>query len=99
MAAGYAYGQLERALRTAASATDGATRARARAKAGRWQDVLTGMADGTLRIGSRTPVADTAAWVTLEVAHGGFATDRYLAERPRPPCPPTGRASAPRPGP
>ncbi|WP_328456855.1 hypothetical protein [Amycolatopsis sp. NBC_00438] len=82
MATGYAYGQLERALRTAASAKDGATRARARAKAGRWQDVLTGITDGTLRIGSRTPVADTPAWVTLEVAHGGFATGRYVAEVP-----------------
>ncbi|WP_410675067.1 hypothetical protein [Amycolatopsis sp. cmx-4-68] len=79
---GYAYGQLERALRTAASAKDGATRRRARAKAGRWQEVLTGMADGTLKIGSHTPVADTPAWVTLEVAHGGFATGRYLAEVP-----------------
>ncbi|MFI5585835.1 hypothetical protein ACIA5G_12435 [Amycolatopsis sp. NPDC051758] len=79
---GYAYGQLERALRGAASAKDSAARHRARAKAGRWQDVLAGMADGTLRIGSRTPVADTPAWVTLEVAHGGFATGRYLAEVP-----------------
>ncbi|MFJ1767320.1 hypothetical protein ACIOD2_43790 [Amycolatopsis sp. NPDC088138] len=86
MAMGYAYGQLERALRTAASAKDSATRARARAKTGRWQDVLTGMADGTLRIGSRTPVADTPAWVTLEVAHGGFATGRYLAEVPLDPA-------------
>jgi hypothetical protein len=25
-------------------------------------------------------VADTPSWVTLEVAHGGFATERYLAE-------------------
>lgn len=79
---GYAYGQLERALRTTASTKDGATRRRARAKAGRWQEVLAGMADGTLEIGSRTPVADTPAWVTLEVAHGGFATGRYLAEVP-----------------
>ncbi|MEQ0559824.1 hypothetical protein ABJI51_12125 [Amycolatopsis sp. NEAU-NG30] len=79
---GYAYGQLERALRTAESTSDPAVRRRARAKAGRWRDVLAGMADGTLRIGSRTPVADTPAWVTLEVAHGGFATGRYLAEVP-----------------
>lgn len=26
------------------------------------------------------PVADTPAWVTLEVAHGGFATGRYLTD-------------------
>ncbi|MEV7096735.1 hypothetical protein AB0M80_28165 [Amycolatopsis sp. NPDC051045] len=79
---GYAYGQLERALRTASSTTDTAVRRRARAKAARWQEVLDGMADGTLKAGSRTPVADTPAWVTLEVAHGGFATGRYLAEVP-----------------
>ncbi|MYW97860.1 hypothetical protein G3I59_46455 [Amycolatopsis rubida] len=77
---GYAYGQLERAVRTAMSAKDRATRRRAAAKAGRWQDVLTGMATSSLRIGSRTPVADTPAWVTLEVVHGGFATGRFLAE-------------------
>jgi hypothetical protein len=82
MPIGYAYGQLERALRSTASAPDGAARARARAKAGRWADVLAGMTGGTLEIGSRTPVADTPAWVTLEVAHGGFATGRYLAEVP-----------------
>ncbi|MEV4052451.1 hypothetical protein AB0J55_14820 [Amycolatopsis sp. NPDC049688] len=79
---GYAYGQLERALRTATSTKDAAVRRRARAKAGRWQEILDGMAGGTLEIGSRTPVADTPAWVTLEVAHGGFATGRYLAEVP-----------------
>ncbi|MEA5362865.1 hypothetical protein VA596_25245 [Amycolatopsis sp., V23-08] len=86
MAMGYAYGQLERAMRSAASTTDGAARARAQAKAGRWREVLSGMADGTLRIGSRTPVAGTPAWVTLEVAHGGFATGRYLAEVPLDPA-------------
>ncbi|KDN18084.1 hypothetical protein [Amycolatopsis rifamycinica] len=79
---GYAYGQLERALRTASSTTDAGVRRRARAKAGRWRAVLAGMADGTREVGSRTPVADTPAWVTLEVAHGGFATGRYLAEVP-----------------
>ncbi|WP_410639043.1 hypothetical protein [Amycolatopsis sp. lyj-346] len=79
---GYAYGQLERALDTASSTEDEAVRRRAHAKAGRWQAVLAGMADGSLTVGSRTPVADTPAWVTLEVAHGGFATGRYLAEVP-----------------
>ncbi|WP_116200184.1 hypothetical protein [Amycolatopsis circi] len=83
---GYAYGQLQRAVRTAMSAKDSATRQRARAKASRWQDVLTGMAAGSLRIGSRVPVAGTPAWVTLEVAHGGFATGRFLAEVPLSPA-------------
>lgn len=67
----YAFGQLARAL-------NGATENPA--KADQWRAVLAGMADGTLEVGSRTPVADTPAWVTLEVAHGGFATGRHLAE-------------------
>lgn len=70
---GYAFGQLLRALRHAGADS---------ARAARWHAVLDGMADGTLTVGSRTPVADTPAWVTLEVAHGGFATGRYLAEAP-----------------
>jgi len=77
---GYAFGQLERALETAAKHGDPKTRERALAKAERWRAVLAGMADGALTVGSRTPVADTPPWVTLEVAHGGFATGRYLAE-------------------
>src|SRR5690606_26560743 len=51
-------------------------------KVEQWRAVLEGMATGTLTVGSRTPVRDTPAWVTLEVAHGGFATGRYLAEGP-----------------
>ncbi|MEV6909276.1 hypothetical protein [Amycolatopsis sp. NPDC051071] len=70
---GYAYGQLRRALRYAGADS---------ARADRWRAVLDGMADGTLTVGSRTPVADTPAWVTLEVLHGGFASGRYLAEAP-----------------
>lgn len=77
---GYAFGQLERALETASKHGDAKTRERALAKADRWRAVLAGMAHGTLTVGSRVPLADTPAWVTLEVAHGGFATGRYLAE-------------------
>jgi hypothetical protein len=69
----YPLEQLNRALRSATADP---------AKVSRWQAVLDGMAAGTLTVGSRTPVADTPAWVTLEVAHGGFATGRYLAETP-----------------
>lgn len=79
---GYALGQLERALVAAVSSSDPAVRARAAAKADRWHAVLAGMAVGQLAVGSRTPVRDTPAWVTLEVAHGGFATGRLLAEQP-----------------
>lgn len=71
----YAFGQLERALLRVPADGD-----KALAKVARWRAVLDGMADGTLAVGSRTPVADTPAWVTLEVAHGGFATGRFLAE-------------------
>ncbi len=76
----YALGQLSRAMHTAQEHADPQTRERARTKAAKWTAVLEGMAEGTLRIGSRTPVAQTPAWVTLEVAHGGFSTGRYLAE-------------------
>jgi hypothetical protein len=78
----YAFGRLWRALDTAAHSTDAQVRARAREKAARWEDVIAGIASGHLKVGSRTPVADTPAWVTLEVSHGGFATGRYLAESP-----------------
>lgn len=76
----YAFGRLSRAVHTAQEHADPQTRERARTKANRWSAVLEGMAAGTLQIGSRTPVAQTPAWVTLEVAHGGFSTGRYLAE-------------------
>ncbi|MFD5826997.1 hypothetical protein [Lentzea sp. NPDC060358] len=79
---GYATGQLAKALAAASSASTGADRERALRKVRHWEDVVRGMAGGTLSVGSRTPVADTPAWVTLEVAHGGFATGRYLAEVP-----------------
>lgn len=75
--AGYPLAQLNRALRQSAADP---------ARIARWQAVLDGMADGTVTIGSRTPVAGTPAWVTLEVAHGGFATGRYLAETPLTPA-------------
>jgi hypothetical protein len=62
----YALGQLERALDAAVSSSDPAVRARAAAKVDRRQAVLAGMADGELTVGSRTPVRDTPAWVTLK---------------------------------
>ena len=52
------------------------------AKADQWRAVIDGMATGSLSIGSRAPVSGTPTWVTLEVAHGGFATGRLLAEHP-----------------
>ncbi len=82
VASGYAVGRLWAALETAVSSGDEATRSRAAGKVRQWRAVLDGMADGRLSVGSRTPVAGTPAWVTLEVVHGGFATGRHLAEQP-----------------
>lgn len=78
----YAMGRLQQALHTAVTSGDAATRRRAEAKAERWRAVLGGMASGGLTVGSRTPVRDTPAWVTLEVVTGGFSTGRLLAEGP-----------------
>lgn len=78
----YAIGRLRRALAAATSHADPEVRRRAAARVEQWQAVLGGMADGSLTIGGRTPVAGAPAWITLEVAHGGFATGRLLAEGP-----------------
>lgn len=79
---GYAWGQLQLAVERAQRAGDRGARARAEQKLRGWQLVLDGMAGGTLLVGSRTPVENTPAWVTLEVMHGGFASGRHLAEQP-----------------
>jgi hypothetical protein len=79
---GYVLGQLARAFSTSQTHADPPTRGRAGTKVGRWLKVLSGMLSGLLRVGSRTPVADTPAWATLEVAHGGFATGDLLAAGP-----------------
>jgi hypothetical protein len=78
----YAMGQLRRAIDSLAAGTDLGDRAQAEAKIARWRSVIAAMADGSLEAGSRTPVAGAPVWVTLEVAHGGFATGRFLAETP-----------------
>ena len=75
----YAIGQLLKAAQTQTTHPDAATRARAAEKIQQWQQVFTQMLDGSLRVGSRTPLRDTPAWVTLEVAAGGFATGHLLA--------------------
>lgn len=71
---GYAFARLEAAL-----ASPGPT---APAKQQAWRQVIFGMLEGWLRPGSRTPVADTPPWVSLEVAQGGFATGTYSAGGP-----------------
>jgi hypothetical protein len=78
----YAVGRLRHALERALTADDVGVRRRAAARVDAWRNVLDGMASGRLTVGSRTPVAETPAWVTLEVLEGGFASGRYLAETP-----------------
>ena len=75
----YAIGQLLKAAQTQTTHPDAATRARAAEKIQKWQQVFTQMLDGTLQVGSRTPLRNTPAWVSLEVAAGGFATGHLLA--------------------
>ena len=79
---GYAAFQLARALTTAEQHQDAAARERAREKAKKWQAVFEGMLDGSLGVGSRTPMSNTPEWVTLEVVTGGFATGGFMAGGP-----------------
>ncbi|GGV01022.1 hypothetical protein GCM10010182_18070 [Actinomadura cremea] len=76
---GYAAGQMARAFTTAMSHEDAGTRRRAEERLARWRRVLDGMGDGSLAVGSRTPVAGLPAWATLEVLRGGFATGEAAA--------------------
>ncbi|QFG21503.1 hypothetical protein [Actinomadura sp. WMMB 499] len=76
---GYAAGQMARAFTTAMSHEDAATRRRAEERLARWRRVYDAMGDGSLDVGSRTPVAGLPAWVTLEVVRGGFATGAAAA--------------------
>src|SRR5262245_19155803 len=69
----YAWGQLERARRTAAEHADADVRARAQESAAKWESVIVGMQNGTIDVGSRTPTS-APAWVSLQVVTGGFAT-------------------------
>ncbi|MFI1380269.1 hypothetical protein [Embleya sp. NPDC020886] len=79
---GYADWQLAKAFHTATSHESEATRRRAEERVHRWTQVARGMADGSLTIGSRTPVRGLPAWVTPEVVRGGFATGDAAAGGP-----------------
>ncbi|MBN9121155.1 MAG: hypothetical protein J0I06_18725 [Planctomycetes bacterium] len=79
---GYALGQLARALTASESHPDAGVRDRAARKVETWTRVFQGMLAGSLRVGSRVPVAGAPAWATLEVATGGFATGALLAGGP-----------------
>ncbi|MBC9712979.1 hypothetical protein H9Y04_10400 [Streptomyces sp. TRM66268-LWL] len=80
--AGYAAHELAKAFVTALTHRDPATRDRADQRGQRWRAVLAGMAAGSLRIGSRTPVAGLPSWVTPEIVRGGFATGDASAGGP-----------------
>jgi hypothetical protein len=79
---GYAVGQMAKAFVTALTHEDDDTRRRAEERLRRWESVVSGMADGTLSIGSRTPVDGLPAWATPEVVRGGFATGTAAAGGP-----------------
>jgi hypothetical protein len=79
---GYAAFQIAKALTTAERHADPATRERARDRITAWASVLTGMVNGSLTVGSRTPVENMPGWVTLKVVTGGFATGDVLAGGP-----------------
>src|SRR5579859_7651850 len=64
---GYVLRQLAHAFATSQHHKDPATRERATATVTRWLQVFQGMLSGSLTIGSRTPVAETPVWATLEV--------------------------------
>lgn len=82
---GYAIGQLARALSafdTHTDSPDPGLKERTQRRIETWSKVFARMLSGALEIGSRTPVADTPAWATLEVATGGFATGELRAAGP-----------------
>lgn len=79
---GYVVGQLLRAISTSATHADPSARQRALERVKRWEQVFQGMFDGTISIGSRNPVSGIPAWVTLDVAHGGFAVGSLTAGGP-----------------
>ncbi|MEM9191728.1 MAG: hypothetical protein AAGF12_21330 [Myxococcota bacterium] len=79
---GYPAHQLARALATANEHPDLHKRARAVEKAASWARVFEGMLDGTLNVGSRSPLAGVPIWATPKVVTGGFVTGDLLAGGP-----------------
>jgi hypothetical protein len=79
---GYALFQMAKALTTSDQHEDAATRERAEERVAKWVSVFQGILNGTLKVGSRTPLENVPEWVTLEVVTGGFATGQLLAGGP-----------------
>lgn len=76
---GYAQFQLAKAFLSYENADDITIQQNAAKKIEQWQQILQQMIDVQVKYGSRTPLKGVPAWVTLEVATGGFATGNYLA--------------------
>ena len=79
MDAGYAVFQLAKALLAHDLDCGPVARFKSRRRISRWQQVIGNLLQGCVEYGSRTPVAEIPAWVTLEVVTGGFATGNLSA--------------------
>jgi hypothetical protein len=79
---GYPLFQLSKALTTAAQHPDPETRQRAQRRAESWAQVFEQIVNGSLKVGSRTPLDGIPDWVTLKVLTGGFASGELLADGP-----------------
>ena len=79
---GFAAAQIAKALTRIVKGANAETEARARERMAKWARILDSILSGSIAHGSRTPLAGTPAWATLEVAHGGFATGDLLAGGP-----------------
>lgn len=75
----YPHAQMAKALVTALTHPDVSTQQRAEQRLARWNQVVVGMNDGSVAIGSRQPIIRFPAWVTPEVVTGGFATGTAAA--------------------
>lgn len=76
----FAFSQLAKALDNACSSPDADLRERAAERARQWRETIEGMSSGRIQVGSRTPIEDLPAWVTLSVLHGGFARGAEAAQ-------------------
>ena len=79
---GYARGQLAGAWTAWAQHEGDLSRKNAGVKIVQWTKVIAGITDGSIDVGSRSPLAATPVWATLEVATGGFATGALKAGGP-----------------
>ena len=79
---GYAVFQLSKALTASEDHEEPDVRKRGKERVSKWKAVLENILEGAADYGSRTPIAATPAWATLEVVTGGFATGELLAGGP-----------------